>query len=69
MDEHEMPYFKDLNQFAEGTYNCDGYNGACLYTKEGRCVFSIAPIKQETTRACYEDNRKALVEAEHDYSD
>lgn len=60
MDKH---YFKGLDSFAEGTCDCD-LNG-CLYNQDERCIYSIAPIKQETTRACHEDEHMA--DSDYDY--
>lgn len=59
-------YFTGLDPFSKGTYDCDSHRG-CLYNQDDRCVFNIAPIKQETSRGCYEENRRADADAEADY--
>ena len=66
MDKH---YFKGLDSFAQGTYDCDGYNGSCLYNQDGRCIYTIAPIQQSQSRSCYEDIRMADILAGDDYYD
>lgn len=41
--------------------------GGCIYNEEGICKYNTHPIKQTTSRACYEDERRADIDAEHDY--
>lgn len=62
------PYFKGLDENADGTFGCDGYPG-CLYLQNGRCIYNIAPIRQDISRGCYEDNRMADIEAANDLAD
>lgn len=62
----DKPYFEGLDSFAEGTYGCDSHRG-CLYNQDKRCIFNIAPIKQEVSRGCYEENRMADLDSEADY--
>lgn len=60
------PYFKGLNENEEITFICNGYSG-CLYKQNGRCIYSIAPIQIQNSKACYEDEKQAGIEAMMDY--
>lgn len=63
-----MEYFKGLDAYKDGTYNCNDNKG-CLYNQNGRCIYNIAPIQQRISRACYEVLRQVEIEAELDYMD
>ena len=51
-------------------FDCSPCNiKGCLYCEEGRCIFPIANIQQRISKACYEEERQAEIEAELDYTD
>lgn len=57
----------NIDIFAEGTFDCS--NEACLYNRDGRCIYNVSPIKVSVSRACYEELKADYIEAEHDYEE
>ena len=68
--------WKYLNQFKlfkgtddgkiveDKTFGCsEEQYGGCIYNEEGICKYNTHPIKQTTSRACYEDERRADIDA------
>lgn len=56
------------NEYSDGTEPCDMFG--CVYcTDSGRCVYSVATIRQRGARACNEEERQAEIEARHDYEE
>lgn len=64
----DKPYFKGLNEYDKGTFDCNEYNG-CLYKQNCRCIYNIAPIQHRPSRACYQDDLQDEIEARLDYED
>ena len=64
------PYFNGLNSFAEGTFPCERREGkSCLYSQDGRCIYNIAPIQVQSSRACYEELKQDYYECLADYEE
>lgn len=42
--------YKEINNYLEKSFSCN--EEACLYCKEGKCIYNVSPVQQVSARVC-----------------